>query len=79
MDNAYRDYEWFLDADLQQYGGQWVAILNQQVIAHNQDIGKLMDEAKASFPNTSPFITKIRRKLSILHGSTLSLQERTAC
>tara|TARA_Y100000310_G_C20122453_1_gene552080 strand:+ start:98 stop:295 length:198 start_codon:yes stop_codon:yes gene_type:complete len=64
--NSYANYEWFLDKDLTQYQGKWVAIIDKKIIAFEKDVSKLINKVKKEYPNKKPLITKIRNKLSVL-------------
>lgn len=66
MINDYANYEWFLKEDLSKFSGNWIAIINKKVVAHDKNVGKIIEEVKEKFPTKKPLITKIRNKLSIL-------------
>ena len=66
MTRAYSDYEWFLNEDLSNYTGKWVAILRQSVVGSGTDVTKLIQEVKKKYPHDKPLLTKVRTKLSIL-------------
>ena len=66
MINSYMDYEWFLEQDLTEYSGKWLAILNKKVVAYGNDVNQVIKQVKDRYPNKKPLITKIRDKLSIL-------------
>ena len=63
---TYADYEWFLGQDLDKYKGQWIAIVNKKIVAVGSEADKVINKAKTIFPNKMPFITKIRKELSVL-------------
>jgi len=54
-----KDYEWFVKTDLSKYAGEWIATLNQKVIAHGNDAEIVYKEAKAKFPTKKPSLAKI--------------------
>lgn len=66
MTKSYSNYEWFLQNDLEEYSGKWLAIINKKVVEVNKDIQQLIDIVKEKYPNEKPLITKVRSKLSIL-------------
>lgn len=72
---SYTNYEWFLQQDLKEYAGRWIAIIDRKVVGSEKNVDVLMAEVKANFPKKVPLITKVRTKLSILnlwmHGFTL--------
>ena len=63
---TYEDYEWYLEADLSEYSGKWVAIADKRVIAIGDKVEKVVEKAEEMNPNKIPFITKVRAQLSIL-------------
>jgi len=63
---GYANYEWFLKQDLSGYSGKWIAIINKEVVASEKEVNKLITKVKKQYPNKTPFITKIRNKLSVL-------------
>ena len=66
MANAYGDYEWSLSADLREYDGQWVAILDQRVVANGKQADTVLREVKHAHPNDEPLLLKVRSHLSVL-------------
>ena len=63
---SYVNYEWFLQQDLSNYSGRWIAIVDKKVVASNKDVSKLLLEVKKGHPGKKPLVAKIRDKLSIL-------------
>ena len=66
MANNLSNYDWFIEKDLSSYAGKWLAIINKNVVAYNDDVTKLLNEVRIKYPKKRLFITKIRSKLSIL-------------
>ena len=66
MVGSYVNYEWFLEKDLSEFAGKWVAIIDKKVVDSSQNVNELIKEVKNKYPNKRPFITKVRDKLSIL-------------
>jgi len=62
----YTNYEWFLKEDFSRYAGDWIAIIDKQVVANGKDAEKVISCTKKEYPNKRPLITKIKDKLSIL-------------
>ena len=73
---SYATYEQFLERDLHEYAGKWVAMLNSKVIASGKDVNKVIDEFKRKYPKKTPFVTKVRMKLSVLSQSGTSIYNR---
>ncbi len=63
---SYADYEWYLNEDLSNYAGKWVAIINKKVVAFGVNVAAVLDEVRKRYPTKRPFLTKVRNKLAIL-------------
>ena len=62
---TYADYEWYIEQNLSRYDGEWIAIMDKHIIAHDKNVKKVLDFSKQKYPNKRPIITKINNKLSI--------------
>ena len=56
------NYDFYATANLSQYSGEWVAILNKKVVAHGKNLKEVLKKAKESFPQAAPFIAKVPSK-----------------
>ena len=63
---TYSDYEWYLEQDLSEYTGKWVAIIDKHVVGSGKDVSQILEETKKTYPNKKPLITKVKNRLSIL-------------
>lgn len=52
----------YANADLSKYAGEWVVIVGGKVIAHGKSVKQLIEEAKKDFPNAVPFVAKVPLK-----------------
>ena len=66
MTNSYDNYEWYLEQDLSQYDGQWVAIVDKKIVAVGKHSDKVINKASKKYPGKIPLVTKVRARLSIL-------------
>ena len=66
MIEGYKNYEWYLKNDLSQYAGEWVAILDKKVIAHDKNLNKIISNIRNKYINKKPLITKVKNKISIV-------------
>lgn len=55
-------YSVFMKADLSGYLGEWIAIANDEIVAHGKDIKALYAQAKAKYPNLKVTIAKVPAK-----------------
>ncbi len=52
----------YANADLSKYAGEWVAIINSKVVAHGKNLKDIMKKAKEKDSTITPFIAKIPLK-----------------
>lgn len=62
MDN----YESFISMDLNKFLGEWVAIMDNKVIAHSKNLKEVYELTKKIDSLKRPFITKIRTTVNKL-------------
>jgi len=43
------NYNWYIETDLSKYSGKWVAIVDKQVVASYDDLGRLLKEVTTKF------------------------------
>ncbi len=60
------DYDWFMEHDFSQYAGEWIAILNKQVVEHGKDAGKIIEVVKKKYPGKRPSLVKIDHRRRVL-------------
>ena len=56
------NYEWFVQADLSDYEGEYVAIARKQVVAHGDDPGHVYEEGKKRFPGKKVVLWKVMKQ-----------------
>ncbi len=56
---ASKNYQWYTQADLQQYRGEWIAIAGQHVAAHGLNAQKVLEEAQKKYPHEMPALAKV--------------------
>ena len=66
MDNTYSSYEWFLKADLANYAGKWLAIIDKKIVGSGNNVEDLINSSKKRYPLKKIIVTKVNDKLSIL-------------
>lgn len=54
-----KEFEFYLKADLSKYEGEYVAIVDDKVVAFGDNAKEVLDEAKKKFPNKKPMLAKI--------------------
>ena len=53
------NYQFFMQANLSGYRGEWVAICDQKIISHGKNVKKVFREVKKKCPKKKPLITKV--------------------
>ena len=58
------NYEYFMDADLKRYSGDWIIIVKQKVVAHGPRIKmkKMLRGIKETYPREPFLIAKVPKK-----------------
>ena len=54
-----KDYEFYINADLSEYAGKWIAIVDGRVVASGDRADKVINEVKRNFPGKKFLITKV--------------------
>lgn len=57
-----RDMDWFAQADLSAYEGEYVALAHRQVAAHGEDPGEVYEEGKRRFPGEKVILWKVMKQ-----------------
>ena len=64
-----QSYNYYLNADLDEYAGKWVVILNNKVLASGNkvyDIRKKVEELKKKSPDLTPLITRVQENKPLI-------------
>ncbi len=56
-----KDFNWFVNANLSKYRGQYVAIVDKKVVTHGDNAKEVWENAKRQHPDKIPALTKIPR------------------
>lgn len=56
------DHKWYMEHDLIEYSGKWVAIRDEKVIAAEEDFKKLVKEVTKRFKLSEVFLARIPEK-----------------
>jgi hypothetical protein len=60
-----QSYGYYLNADLDEYAGKWVVIMNDKVLASGKnvfDVRKTIEKLKKEDPGSTPLVTKVQEK-----------------
>jgi hypothetical protein len=56
------EYDYFMETNMSPYIGEWVAICDERIVSHGQDVKKVFREAREKCPRKRPLITKVPEK-----------------
>lgn len=56
---ASKDFEWFVNANLDKYKGEYVVIFNEKIVLHGKDLSGLLKEFRKKNPNITPKVAQI--------------------
>jgi len=54
-----KDYEFFLNIDLSEYSGKWIATVNGEIVASGNRADEVMREAESKHPNELISLSKV--------------------
>ena len=57
-----KNYNFFMKTNIDKYLGEWIAICNQQIVAHGKDAKKVFSEAKQKYPSEIPLLARVPDK-----------------
>ena len=61
-----QNYEFFIETDLENYRGEWVAICANKIVSHGKNIKLVVEEAQKKCPNKKPLLSKIPSKSAMI-------------
>ena len=56
----------FLDTDLSEFEGKWIAIVEKKVVASNKSLGKVLKEVEKDYPDEKPLVAKAPTKKTLI-------------
>jgi len=60
------NYQFFMNANLDRYVGQWIAICNQKIVSHGSNPKIVFQEAKKKCPEERPLLTRVPDKEAMI-------------
>lgn len=62
------NYDWFIENNLDEYAGKWVAIDDKKVLDSDIRLDALLKKVSKKYPKSRPLIGKMTNKLLRLHS-----------
>ncbi len=63
---ASKEFEFYVKADLSKYSGQYVAIVDDKVVASGDNAKEVMETATKKYPNKTPLLAKIPKEEALI-------------
>ncbi len=57
-----KSYEFYINNDLSEYAGKWVAIIDEQVVASGDNAKTVLEAALKKLPDKMPLLAKIPKQ-----------------
>ena len=54
-----KNYEFYIKADLSEYAGKWIAIVDGEVVASGDRADEVYDSAKKKYPDKEVMLAKV--------------------
>ena len=54
-----KNYEFYINTDLSEYAGKWIAIVEGKVVASGDRADEVYDKAKGMYPNKEVMLAKV--------------------
>lgn len=61
-----REYEFFMRSNLSNYIGNWVAIVDDEVVASGKNVKEIYEKVKREYPEKKPLFTRIPDKETMI-------------
>ncbi len=60
------NYEFYLNADLREFVGEWVAIVDEKIVAHGKSAKDVYAKAKHISPGKVPFLSCVPKAAAMI-------------
>ena len=60
------NYQFFMKENMDKFIGEWVAICDNKIISHGENVKEVFSEAKKKCPNKRPLLTRIPDKETMI-------------
>lgn len=60
------EFEFFVQSDLSEYKGRYVAIIGKEVVASGKTAKEVWEEAKRRYPNKTPTLAKLPKEEALV-------------
>jgi len=60
------NYQFFMKENMDRFIGKWVAICDNKIVSHGENVKEVFSEAKKKCPNKRPLLTRIPDKETMI-------------
>mgnify|MGYP001558238633 CR=1 FL=1 len=61
---ATRNFQWYVNTNFSKYIGEWIAVIDQKVVAHSRNLKEVMVKVEKEFKGQTPFVARIPEETS---------------
>lgn len=62
-----QNYEWYLSANVEEYLGKWIAVVDLQIVASGESLKDIYAKVRKEYPGQKPLFEFVdRKKLQML-------------
>ncbi len=61
-----RNYEWYVNANLEKEAGNWIVIVDEKIVASGKDLKQLLDQTDRKFEGKESLIAKVPTKDTLI-------------
>ena len=66
MNNIISNFESLSKEDISKYAGQWIAIIDNKVVAHNKSFNEMYIFVQQNYPKKKPLISKLPEAVPVV-------------
>lgn len=63
-----KNYNWYIDANLDDYAGKWIAIVDEEVVEIGHDAEQVYKQAREKFPHKHVSLSKVASDDTLILG-----------
>ncbi|MEK6843456.1 MAG: DUF5678 domain-containing protein [Candidatus Micrarchaeota archaeon] len=61
-----KNFDWYLNANLERDAGNWVVIIDEKVVARGMDLKGLLEETDKKYPHKETLIARVPTKDTLI-------------
>lgn len=69
MQNIMSNFESLSEEDASKYAGEWIAVIENRIVAHGRSFREVYEMTKKQFPNKRPLIGRLPESMPIVFSN----------